>query len=73
MDHNSRILFSLEDLSTEEGISIGLVVSLAVVPLVVLMGITFVLGIALVYLIISRKSARTYSLTNDQSRYTNLA
>ena len=57
----------------QKGISIGLVVSVTVVPLVVLMGITLVLGIALVYLIISKKSTRTYSLTNDRTRYTNLA
>ena len=67
------LLFSLENVSTEEGILIGLVVSVIVVPLVVLMGITLVLGIALVYLIISKKSIRTYSLANDQTRYTNLA
>ena len=57
----------------QEGISIGLVVSVTVVPIVVLMGITLVLGIVLVYLIISKKSTRTYSLANDQTRYTNLA
>ena len=67
------VLFSLEDPSTEEGISIGLVVPATVVPLVVLMGITLMLGIVLVYLIISKKSTRTYSLANDRTRYTNLA
>ena len=67
------LLFSLENMSIEEGNLIDLVVSVIVVPLVVLMGITLVLGIALVYLIISKKSIRTYSLANDQTRYTNLA
>ena len=67
------VLFSLGDLSTEEGISIGLVVPATVIPIVVLMGIILVLGIVLVYLIISKKSTRIYSLTNDRTRYTNLA
>ena len=57
---------------TEKGIILSLVVTATVVPIVVLVGITLALGIALVYLIISKKrSTRTRSLTND--RYKNLA
>ena len=56
-------------MSSEEGISIGLLVPATVVPIVVLMGIILMLGIALVYLM---KSEKTNSLANDWIGYTNL-
>ena len=50
---------------------LSLVVPVTVVPIVVLVGITLALGIAFVYLMISKKSTRTRSLTNN--RYKKLA
>lgn len=61
------VLFSSANLYTESRmIIISLIVPATVVPLVVLMGITLVLGIVLVYYIISKKSRRVKKTTNHR-------
>ena len=68
--HGNMVMLCLENLHMEEGTQfiISLVVSTTVVLIMILMGITLVLGIALGYLIISKKSIRTKSLINDRTR-----
>jgi hypothetical protein len=59
-----HVLFSLENPRLGKGIIIGLLVPATVIPIVVLMGIILALGIALVYLLILKKSSK--SLTNNR-------